>query len=104
MSNRKIIEAYKERVCLYEILDNNTPDEVIEIMEILKKRFEGCDIYFNVTNYGEDGLEIKLFERREENDKEYKQRIIKEKRIKTEQDTRELIEYQRLHKKFAGMA
>lgn len=85
------------RLCtesFYDILDQKTPEEVIERMRELQSEYEGRKISFDVEPYGYDGgLELVLYEHRLENDEEF------EKRTKVD---KELAEYERLKKKFEG--
>jgi hypothetical protein len=95
-------------VDISDVLDGRSPAEVIEVMQHYLERFQGRDVYFNVERYGYDGgLDLKLYERRLENDREFERRIRLEKLAKdaAEKETaktieRERKEYLRLKKKF----
>jgi len=112
MSKRKIVdvEVTDCYVDFYDVIDGGSPDQIIEKMEYYRERFAGRDIYFSVDSYGYDGgKELKLRERREENDKEYNKRLAEEakdkaakKKTKAEKEAKEFLEYQRLQKKFQG--
>ena len=109
MSKRKMLDVeVNAYVDFYDILDGKTPDQIIEAAESFKKEFEGRDIYFDIQSYGYDGgKELKLRERRLENDKEFEKRIAEEKKLKeikkrnkADSEAKELAEYERLKKKF----
>jgi hypothetical protein len=109
MNERKEVTATIDTyVSLYDILDDCTPDEVIQAMEEYKQRYEGRKIKFSVEPYGYDGgSQLFLIETRLETDREYNKRIKAEqkerermKAIKAKSDEKELKEYERLKKKF----
>ena len=111
MSNRKIVNVKIGTESFYDILDQMTPAEVIERMDELQAGYPDRDVFFNVSPYGYDGgLNLELWERREETDREFNKRIAEESKIKAKQkeskaikQAKELAEYQRLKKKFEGV-
>jgi len=111
MSKRKILDVVvDEYVDFYDVLDSKTPDQVVEAMKYYQEKYVGRDIYFDIQSYGYDGgKELKIRERREENDKEYEKRLGEEKKerarkkqTKAEKEAKEFLEFQRLQKKFQG--
>ena len=95
----------------YDILDQKTPEKVIAEMQGYIDHYKGREISFNVAPYGYDGgLELELWEHREETDKEYSARLAKEKlerdrkkaATKAKKDG-EYAEYERLKKKFENV-
>lgn len=95
---------------LYGILDGSTVDDVIRAMQQFKAEFKDRDIFFKVRHYAyEEGLELQLWERREETDKEFKKRLDAEKKVKdqrkkskVDRDQRERAQYLKLKQKFEG--
>jgi hypothetical protein len=112
MSKRLIVDTEVNDcyVDFYDVIDGKTPQEIAECMEYYKQRFEGRDVYFNIESYGYDGgKELKLRERREENDRDYEKRLVAEKKvkdakkkIKADKEARDIAEYERLKKKFGA--
>lgn len=111
MIKRKIVDvSIDDYVDFYDVLDNKTPKQVIDVMQLYLKEYKDRDVYFNVDCYGYDGgKELKLRERRQENDKEFNQRLkeheketARQLKIKEKKEEKELAEYQRLKKKFEG--
>lgn len=109
MSDRKIVESRIGEECVVDLLDGKTPDTVIEHMQNFKKFYEGRDIFFLCQiDLGYDGaVELELWERRPETDKEYKFRVVLEQkeaatraRIQQEKKDKEYAEYLCLKKKF----
>jgi glycogen synthase len=109
MKERKeVTVTLDSSVSLYDILDCNTPDEVIQAMEEYKQRYQGRKISFGVRSYGYDGgVEVVILETRSETDREYDKRIKAEqkdqermKAVKAKTDEKERKEYERLKKKF----
>jgi hypothetical protein len=109
MNERKeVIETIDSSLSLYDILDCNTPDEVIQVMEEYKRGYQGRNIRFGVQSYGYDGgVEVLLLETRPETDREYNKRIKAEqkeqermKAAKAKSEEKERKEYERLKKKF----
>ncbi len=108
MSKRKIIVTEIGQESFYDYLDGKTPDQVIKEMQRLRDYYQGRDVYFDIQSYGYDGgIELYLYERREENDKEYAKRLAEEKKekeakkkSKAEKEAKEYAEYLRLQKKF----
>jgi hypothetical protein len=109
MNERKeVTETLNISVSLYDILDCNTPDEVIRVMEEYKQRYQDRKISFGIQSYGYDGgVEVILLETRPETDREYNKRIKAEQKeeermkaawAKTEEKERK--EYERLKKKY----
>lgn len=112
MSKRKIVNVKIGTESFYDILDQMTPAEVIERMDELQAGYPDRDVFFNVSPYGYDGgLNLELWERREETDKEYEKRVAEEKRerdrkraaTKAKKD-KEFAEYVRLQKKFGDIS
>ena len=111
MSKRKIINVKIGTESFYDMLDQMTPAEVTKRMEELQAGYPGRHVYFNVSPYGYDGgLDLELWESREENDKEFNKRIAEEKKAKdvkkkqkADKEARELAEYERLRKKFENV-
>ena len=107
-AKRKIVNVHLSSESFYDVLDSRTPEQVIERMIRLRSEYPDRDIYFDVSSYGYDGgKELDLYERREENDKEYAKRMAEEKKIKDQElaakatkEAKEFAEYQRLQKKF----
>ena len=110
MSKRKIVTVDLGTESFYDVLDGKTPDQIIQRMEEYKVAYSGRDIYFDIQSYGYDGgKELYLYERREENDKEYEKRVAEEKKAKAKanadkatKEAKEFAEFQRLQKKFQG--
>lgn len=112
MSKRREITVRLGTESFYDVLDQKTPEQVIEEMQSYIRMYQGRKISFNVSPYGYDGgLELELWESREETDKEYDKRVAVEKRErdrkraanKAKKD-RELAEYVRLKKKFGDIS
>lgn len=110
MTKRKEITVKLGTESFYDILDQKTPEEVIERMRELQSEYEGRKISFDVEPFGYDGgLELVLYEHRLENDEEFEKRTeaeAKEREMKNNQyqkkEAKELAEYERLKKKFEG--
>ena len=108
MSDRKSVEVFIGNESFHDIIDGHTPDMVIDIMKTFKQRHESLHVFFKIRYYGYDGgMELEIWERRLETDKEYKKRLAveakeAEKKILSEQEqkNKEFREYQRLKKKF----
>lgn len=108
---RKIVDVeLDEYIDFYNVLEDKTPDQVVESMKYYQEKFAGRDVYFYIHYYGYDGgKELKLRERRLETDKEFNKRIEQEqkekakaKEAKATKEAKEFLEYQRLQKKFQG--
>lgn len=110
MNERKIVDVACDDfyVDFYDVLEQKTPDEIIEAMQDFKREFGDRDIYFFINHYGYDGgKELTLRERRAETDKEYQKRMALEKKArdakkaaKSSKEAKERAEYERLKKKF----
>jgi len=108
MKKRIIVREHLGVKCFYELLDQKTPEEVIDVMQSYIESYKGRDVYFTVEPYGYDGgIQLELWERRLETDEEFEKRIAKEavakakeKKAKAAKREKELAEYQRLKKKF----
>lgn len=109
MNQRKqVTETLNDYVSLYDILDCNTPDEVIQVMEVYKQEYQGRKISFSVQSYGYDGgTDVVILETRLETDQECAKRIKAEqkeeervKAAKAKSVEKERKEYERLKKKF----
>ena len=108
MSKRKIVNVKIGTESFYDILDQMTAGEVIERMNELQAGYPGRHVYFNVSSYGYDGgMDLELWESREETDKEYEKRIAEEKKERAKKSAaaqakkdREFAEYIRLKQKF----
>jgi hypothetical protein len=109
-AKRKEITTRLGTESFYDILDQKTPEQVIERMQELRSEYDGRKVSFNVAPYGYDGgLELEVWEHRLENDKEFAKRREaeakdreKEKLRKRTNLEKEFAEYQRLQKKFQG--
>ena len=107
---RKEITVRLGTESFYDILDQRTPEEVIERMRELQSEYTGRKISFDVEPYGYDGgTQLVLYEHRLENDEEFEKRTkieAKEREMKNNQyqkkEATELAEYERLKKKFEG--
>ena len=111
MSQRKeVTVTIDESVSFYDILDCNSPDEVIQQMEHYKELYKGRKINFSIKSYGYDGgSDLVLTETRLETDQEYNKRLKAEQKDKerlraatAKTDERDRKEYLRLKKKFEG--
>lgn len=111
MSKRKILDVeVNDYVDFYDVLDGKTPDQVVEAMAYYQQTYAGRYVYFDVQSYGYDGgKDLKIRERRLENDKEYGERMREEEKEKTKaratkaaKELKERAEYERLKKKFQG--
>ena len=110
MIKRKEITVKLGTESFYDILDQKTPEEVIERMRELQSEYEGRKISFDVEPYGYDGgTQLVLYEHRLENDEEFEKRAKIEanereikKRNTATKEAKELAEYERLKKKFEG--
>jgi hypothetical protein len=109
MNERKeVTVTIDSSVSLYDILDCNTPDEVIQAMEEYKQLYQGRKISFGVESYGYDGgVEVVIRETRPETDREYNKRIKAEQKEQERMKAamaksveKERKEYERLKKKF----
>ena len=100
MSKRQIVDV-EVRDCyvdFYDVIDGQTPEQIIEKMEYYRQRFKDRDVYFSVESYGYDGgKELKLRERRPETDNEYEKRMAEAKKVsevkkkqKADKEAREL--------------
>lgn len=93
---------------LLDLLDGNTPDQVIEIMQAIKQKYINREVYFIESYIGNDGEKtVSLFEQRLENDKEYSTRLAKEQKSaerkkskQHEKEEKDRAEFERLRKKF----
>jgi F0F1-type ATP synthase alpha subunit len=107
-AKRKEITVKLGTESFYDILDQKTPEQVIEEMQGFIQFYAGRKISFNVAPYGYDGgIELELYEHRLENDREFEKRIAEEKKVKDKakedkktKEAKEFAEYQRLQKKF----
>lgn len=110
MTKRKEITQRLGTESFYDILDQKTPEEVIERMRELQSEYTGRKISFDVEPYGYDGgTQLVLYEHRLENDEEFEKRTeaeAKEREMKKQKtatkEAKELAEYERLKKKFEG--
>lgn len=110
MAKRKEITQKLGTESFYDILDQKTPEEVIQRMQELRAEYRDRKVSFNVAPFGYDGgLELEVYEHRLENDKEFKKRREaeakdreKEKLRKRTNQEKEFAEYERLKKKFQG--
>lgn len=108
MSKRKEITVKLGTESFYDILDQKTPEQVIEEMQGFIQFYAGRKVSFNVAPYGYDGgIELELYEHRLENDKEFEKRTAEEKKVKDKaketkaaKEAKELAEFKRLKKKF----
>ena len=112
MIKRKILDVeVDEYVDFYDTIDGKTPTGVIDAMQYYIDKFKDRDVYFSIEHYGYDGgKELKIRERRLENDKEFDKRLkehekenARQLKIKEKKEEKELAEYERLKKKFEGV-
>lgn len=109
-SKRKLINVRVATESFYEILDQKTPEEAVKRLWELQVEYSERKVYFNVSSYGYDGgIELELWETREENDKEFATRTAAETKAREKEKARKLTtadkefkEYLRLQKKFQG--
>ena len=109
-AKRKEIAVKLGTESFYDVLDQKTPEQVIERMQELRSEYPDRKVSFNVSPYGYDGgTELELWEQRLENDREFAKRREaeakdreKEKLRKRTNLEKEFAEYQRLQKKFQG--
>ncbi len=106
---RKILDVEVNAfVDFYDVLQGKTPAQVVEAMSYYIEKYAGRDVYFDIVHYGYDGgKELKLRERREENDREFYKRTTEEAKARAKanedrktKEAKELLEYERLKKKF----
>lgn len=108
MAKRKEITEKLGTESFYDILDQKTPEEVIERMQELRAEYPDRKVSFNIAPYGYDGgIELELWEHRLENDKEFAKRREAEAKVREQERQRRLAkadkeraEYERLKKKF----
>ena len=112
MTKRKTVNVRLGEESFYDILDQRTPEEVMERMKELQAGYPDRHVYFNVSGYGYDGgMNLELWESREETDKEFNKRVAEEKKerekkaaaTKAKKD-KEFAEYVRLQKKFGDIS
>jgi hypothetical protein len=112
VEKRRVLDVeVNDYIDFYDVLEGKTPDQVVEAMKYYQEKYVGRDVYFDIQSYGYDGgKELKIRERRLENDKEFEKRIAEEKRVKAKEkeakatkEAREFLEYQRLQKKFGNI-
>mgnify|MGYP007090119821 CR=1 FL=1 len=108
MTERRIVHVETKYYVDFDDFDGKTPEQIIETMKALREEVGNDDVYYYIDSYGYDGgKELKLRERRLENDQEYNKRMAEESRIaakkradaKKKKD-KEYAEYERLKKKF----
>lgn len=108
---RRIVDVeLDEYIDFYDVLEDKTPDQVVEAMKYYQEKFAGRDVYFDIHSYGYDGgKELKMRERRLETDREFEKRLAEEAKVKAKEkeskatkEAKEFLEYQRLQKKFQG--
>lgn len=104
---KKLVTVDLEKLDLDDVINGQSFDGVIKIMETLKSRYAGRDVWFETHSWYDGETELILMESREETDKEYKQRIKKEqkhldslRKIKSKKEEKDRKEYERLKKKF----
>lgn len=105
---RLIIDQRIGSLSFFDILDDNTPDNVIAEINKIKQEYKDRDIYFKVEYYGYDGgCDLNLHERRLENDEEYNMRLADEKKMDKQRknkqrsiEEKERAEFERLKRKF----
>lgn len=108
MTKRKMVNVKIGTESFFDILDQMTPNEVIERMKELQAGYPDRHVFFNVSPYGYDGgIELELWESREETDREFNKRVAEEKKEREKKAAatkaktdREFAEYVRLKKKF----
>jgi hypothetical protein len=108
MTKRKTIVEPVAVESFYDLLDQKTPEEAIEMMKLEREYYKDRDVYFSLERpYLDSDLELHVYERREETDAEYKKRIAAEKKfagkmkeLESKKKDKEYAEYLRLLKKF----
>ena len=84
---KKDVNVTSRYVSLYDLLDNNTPEQVkTELDSILNEYIvnirEGCKLTFDVRQGYDDATEVYLLVTRKETDQEYANRLNEEKTFK----------------------
>ena len=106
MTDRKFVDVECDDIQTdyYDLFNNKTPDEIIELMNEFKDNYPNRDLYFRFVRYGYDGgVELFVNERRKENDKEYKERMEQDEKSSNKlkaKEAKELAEYKRLKAKY----
>jgi hypothetical protein len=104
VSDRKIIDSWVRNAYMYHTFHNKTPMQVIQNLQDLMETYKNRELFFRHEETEEvpGQYTINVYERREENDREYKARVAKENKAKAKDATlsKEFEEYQRLKKKF----
>jgi hypothetical protein len=107
VSDRKIIESWVRNAYMYHTFHNKTPMQVIQNLQDLMETHKNQELFFRHEESEEflGQYTINVYERREENDREYKARLAKELKDKDDAGSlatikKEFEEYQRLKKKF----
>lgn len=106
MTDRKFVDVECDDIQTdyYDLFNNKTPDEIIELMNEFKDNYPNRDLYFRFVRYGYDGgVELFVNERRKENDKEYKDRMEQDEKSSNKlkaKEAKELAEYKRLKAKY----
>ena len=80
MSDRKIIESWVRNAYVYHTFHNKTPMQVIQNLQDLMETHKNRELFFRHEETEEvpGQYTINVYERREENDREYKARVAKE--------------------------
>ena len=110
VEKRRTLDVEAKYYVDFDDFDGKTPEQIIENMKALRAEVGDDDVYYNIEHYGYDGgKELKLRQRRLENDKEYAKRMAEEKQAKAKaretkaaKEAKEFAEFQRLQKKFQG--
>ena len=111
VAQRRMLDVeVNDYIDFYDVLEDKTPDQVVEEMKYYQEHYAGRDVYFYIQSYGYDGgKELRLRERRLENDKEFNKRIADEKKVQARvkeskllKEAKERKEYERLKKKFGA--
>jgi len=110
VEKRQMLDVDAKYYVDFDDFDGKTPEQIIETMKALREEVGNDDVYYYFESYGYDGgKNLKLRQRRLENDKEYAKRVAQEKQVKAKaketkaaKEAKEFAEYQRLQKKFQG--
>lgn len=111
VEQRRILDVEAKDIYVdFDEFDGKTPAQIIEGMQYYIDKEHGRDLYFHIESYGYDGgKELKMRERRLENDREFNKRIAEEKKVKDKakadkaaKEAKELAEYERLKKKYGA--
>ena len=110
MNDRKIIDSWVRNAYVYHTFHNKTPMQVIQNLQDLMETHKNRELFFRHEETEEvpGQYTINIYERREENDREYKARLAKELKDKDDAGSlatikKEFEEYQRLKKNISEL-